>query len=185
MSANNRQFIEALRRLSNTFGVDVPGIVFATVKSVDEEKRTCVCVPVNDRSAAEIPNVLISAIENDGQLKFPAVNSVVIICRTAKNQPFILKESDLAKYLLIAEEIIFNSDGYGGLIKIVEQTQKLNDALSQIKTAIDALASAADTGISSAGGTPGVVTAWNTAKNAIQNFNKSDYENTDVVHGPA
>lgn len=182
MSANNRQFIEALRRLSNTFGVDVPGIVFATVKSVDEEKRTCVCVPVNDKSAAEIPNVLISAIENDGQLKFPAVDSVVVICRTAKNQPFILKESDLAKYLLIAEEIIFNSDEYGGLARVIELTEKLNNLEGRVNDFLTTLA-----GISiplAPSGTYPFAPLF-ASYQPLTPTQQSEIENADVVHGPA
>jgi len=169
--------------LSNTFGVDVPAVVFATVKSVDEDKRTCVCVPVNDKSVAEIPDVLISAIENDGQLKFPAVDSVVIIIRTAKNQPFIIKESDLSKYLLIAEEILFNGNEFGGLVKIIELTQKMNEKLSTIKTIFSTIATAADAGISSAGGTPGVVTAYNGVQATLTDYVKGDYENTEIKHG--
>lgn len=174
----SRQLIEAIRRIGGGYDADNVSIVFATVKSVNQDDRTCVCIPINDKSEAEIPDVNISALPNDGELKFPQVDSVVIIARTAKNEPFILKESDLELYLLIANSIQLNGDDFGGVVKIDNLKTQYDAMVAAFKVAIAA-------GFSALSGLDGgaSLAAFNASAASVSNLNKTTLENTKVKHG--
>ncbi len=182
----SRQLIEAIRRIGGGYDADNVSIIFATVKSVNQDERTCVCIPINDKSAAEIPDVNISALPNDGELKFPQVDSVVIIARTAKNEPFILKESDLELYLLIANSIHLNGDEFGGLVKVQIASTALNTLQTEINTLKSTLIgnlTLMGTALAAVDG--GVTSAQATVLSGVQlpQINISQIENTKVKHG--
>ena len=140
-SGNNaRPVIDLIRKISNPMALDSFWIVIGEVISVDEYERTCVVQPLNDKSEAEIPNVSLSAEANDGQILIPEVGSAVIVGRTEKFQPFIILTSDLAKYILYADDIQFNGNEFGGLVKVNELTTKLNQLITEISANFTAIA---------------------------------------------
>lgn len=173
-----RPVIDLIRKISNPMGLDSFWIVIAEVLSVNEDERTCVVQPINDKSEAEIPNVSLCAEPNDGQILIPEVGSAVIVGRTEKFQPFIILTSDLAKYILYAESITFNGDKHGGIPIADEIAQQVNAAFNAMKTAIIS-AYTAQAGIDGSLG----LNAFNAAINALQPINSVTLQNTKVKHG--
>lgn len=169
---------EIIRRIVNPLGLDSFWIVIGEVISVNEDERTCVVQPINDKSEAEIPNVQLSAEANDGQLLIPEVGSAVIVGRSEKFQPFIIQTSDLAKYILYAESITFNGSTHGGIPIADEIANQVNAAFNAMKAAIIS-AYTAQSGIDGSLG----LNAFNAAINALQPINSVTLQNTKVKHG--
>lgn len=124
-NSNARHLRSIIRSLAHTEGKDIPDIIMCKVAAVDEDSRTCTCTPINDKTSASIPDVQLMAVGNDGEIRIPAVDSYVIVVRMEKMQPFVIRESDLSKYLLVADSIQFNGDTYGGLVKAGVTAQKI------------------------------------------------------------
>ena len=141
-------------------------MIMCRVTQVNEDERSCTCVPVNDKSAAEIPDVQLMAVPNDGELRLPAVDSYVIVCRMEKMQPFVIRESDLSKYILYADEINLNGTLNGGIVKVNELTAKLNLLVTQVQANFTAIAA-----------------TYPYTTVPLQPFSATDYQNTTIKHG--
>jgi hypothetical protein len=158
-----------------------------TVKSVDAAKRICVCTPTD--GSADILNVRLEAditvnsedipisSTSKGWFVVPKVGSIVGITFYTKNEAFISVWTEIDDIVVkstnfTAEQTLFkfNDGSLGGLIKIVEQTTKLNKLVSETQAELAKIAIA----ITGVGGsyTPGTLTT----------FDKNDYEDTKVVH---
>ncbi len=90
-----------------------------TVKSVNLTKSNCCCLPL-DESKADLVNVQLIADEQTGFLLIPAVNSIVTVEYLSNEQYYV---SQFSKLQLIK----LNGDENGGLVKVQELTDKLND----------------------------------------------------------
>lgn len=122
---SDRDLQTAIRKLAGTFKRDSVTILPATVKSVDEDKATCVVVVVND---VEIPDVRLQSTICDGLLILPKVDSDVMILFSIQNEPFICLYGDVDKYYLQVGDSsdtmtndgkrVFNDGKFGGLIKV-------------------------------------------------------------------
>lgn len=106
-----------------------------TVKSVDEDARTCNVEPLN--GDADIPSVNLQAnIElAEGVVLIPKVDSFVIVTFLTKDRAFVSQFAELSKILVDTPEVIFNGGDNGGLINIEELKTQIN----KNSGAIDAL----------------------------------------------
>lgn len=136
-----------------------------TVVSVDKQKNTC---KVEREDLPELFNVRLNAIETPGNEVFTIYpkqgsNVLVILIENDRTDGFIISATDI-------EESIFNGGSNGGLIKITEQTTKLNTLVNELTAELTKIATA----ITSAGGayTPGT----------LSQFSKADFENEKVKH---
>ncbi len=129
-------------------------ISLATVNAVDLATRTCTVTTIGDRAPVTFDNVQLMASVDDGFLLVPAIDSTVIVSYTTFNQPFVLLFSGIDKVLLVAGEnsasievdetgllleinqtklkiadgqTTFNDGSLGGLVKVIQLTQKLNN----------------------------------------------------------
>jgi len=76
------------------------------------------------------------------------------------------------------DKIIFNDGNNGGIVNIIDLTSKLNNLVTEIK----ALKTSLDTHIH-AGVTVGAgVTGTSVISGSFSNFNKSDFEDTNITH---
>lgn len=150
----NRQIIEAVQKMTGTQLSDNVRLLTATVDSVDEAKRTCIVTTVSSQGRVTIEGVQLMASVDDGFLLVPAIDSTVIVAYSTFNQPFISLFSGVDKVLLVAGEnnasiqvdadgllleieqtkvqikdgeIQLNDGAMGGLVKVIELTQKLNN----------------------------------------------------------
>ena len=148
--------IKELAGFENTFGV------ICTVKSVNETDRLCDCTPVD--GGADILEVKLMANIDKGFYVIPKVDSFVIVSLTSPSAGYVTMFSQV-------DNVELNGKNFDGLVKISDQTTKLNLLVTQLQAELVKIA----TGLAGVGGvyTPGTITS----------FSKSDYENTTVKHG--
>lgn len=151
---SNRQIIEAIQKITGTQLKDNVQLLAATVESVNISKRTCTVTTISSQGSITIEGVQLMASVDDGMLLIPAVDTTVFVAYSTFNQPFICLFSGLEKVYLVAGEnnasieitdngllleiadttvnitdgkIQFNDGADGGLVKVIELTQKLNN----------------------------------------------------------
>lgn len=185
---DDRGIISAIQKLAGTFKADTVILISATVKSVDEDEATCVCVAEGD---VEIPNVLLQNGVCDGLMILPVVDSSVYILTSKYNKPFIVQYSDVDKFYLQVKDskitvtndgnIEMNDGSYGGLIQIKELVKKINaleDKHNNLCTYVGGLP------IPVSGAVSGPAVPANTIPFQINpTTQQSDIENTKITHG--
>ena len=170
----SQQIRDLLKQLAGTFNKDDVRTVIGTVVegSYNNDERTVDVMSVSDNAEVLIPSVNLMTNSNDGWLLIPEDNSQVFVTMTTRGLAWVSFFSSLSAAFFIVNGIIQLQDGtFGGLIKIQELTDKLNEAVSKINTNLGLI----ETGITGAGGSY-------TPQN-LSTFVKSDYENVDVIHG--
>lgn len=154
-----------------------------TVKTVDLNERTCVVSPTD--AGPDVYDVYLEADSgsstNKGFFVVPAVNSIVIISFINKEEAFISAWTEIDKVITTQAEWVFNDGTNGGLTKLQELTNRLNEyetLFNQLKTDLTTWVPAP-----SDGGTAlkTVLTSGFLTK-TIPSSNKSDFENEDVKH---
>lgn len=133
-----------------------------TVDSVDLVNRTCYCIPINED--ADITEVRLMANIDNGFLLIPEVNSIVVVSFLSDSSAYVALVSKVS-------EVQLNGTNFNGLIKIDEQTAKLNQLVTELQTQLVLIA----TGIAAGGGSYTPAT--------LSTFNKTDYENIKIKQG--
>lgn len=133
-----------------------------TVDSVDLVNRTCYCIPINED--ADITEVRLMANIDNGFLLIPEVNSIVVVSFLSDSSAYVALVSKVS-------EVQLNGTNFNGLIKIDEQTSKLNQLVTELQTQLGLIA----TGIAAGGGSYTPAT--------LSTFNKTDYENIKIKQG--
>lgn len=133
-----------------------------TVDSVDLVNRTCYCIPINED--ADITEVRLMANIDNGFLFIPEVDSVVVVSFLSDSSAYVALVSKVS-------EVQLNGTNFNGLIKIDEQTAKLNQLVTELQTQLGLIA----TGIAAGGGSYTPAT--------LSTFNKTDYENIKIKQG--
>lgn len=136
--------------------------VICTVSDIDLVKCVCNCTPKD--GGAVLVNVRINASDKDGFKLIPKNNTDVVVTLINNTTGYVSMVSEV-------DEIHLNGVTFGGIVKIVEQTAKLNQLVSELQAQLVLIAA----GISAGGGsyTPGT----------LSTFNKTDYENTTIKNG--
>ena len=177
--SGDRQIKEAIETMSGTRGQQLVKLVECEVISVDESKRTCNVSVIGGNAEYDIENVRLMATVDDGILIIPTVGSQIIVAHNNKNVRYICQFSEIDKVLLITGDttieikdgsVKFNDGSFDGFVKIKDLTDKLNDMVRLLNIELGKI----QTGIIAGGGS---YTPTN-----LQNFNKSDYENTKLTH---
>jgi len=176
----DRKIKEAIETMSGTRGQQSIKLVECEVISVDESKRTCNVSVIGGNAEYDIENVRLMATIDDGLLIIPTVGSQILVAHNNQNVKYICQFSEIEKVLLITGEtsieikdgsVKFNDGSFDGFVKIKDLTDKLNDMVRLLNVELGKI----QTGIIAGGGS---YTPTN-----LQNFNKSDYENTKITHG--
>ncbi len=149
---SDRQLIEAIQRLAGTHLSDEVYLVPCTVVSVDMDALTCDCSPIGGTAGTDLPNVALMAEVDDGEIRVPADNSVVLVMYSKRQKPFIALYSELAGIIINIGNSSFEIDGasvtindgsYGGLVKISDLVTRLNNienAFNLLNTKVNGLA---------------------------------------------
>ena len=204
----NRQIIEAVQRMTGTLLKDNVGLLSATVDSVNAEKRTCVVTTVSNQGSMTIENVQLMASVDDGFLLIPTIDSTVIIAYSTFNQPFICLFSGVEKVLLVAGEnnasiqvdadgllleiaetkvlisdgeIKLNDGAMGGLVKVIQLTQKLNNLEGKVNQLITAYNSHVHTGVTTGAGSSATTPTQVTG--SLTPTQRADIENEKIIQG--
>ena len=136
--------------------------VICTVSDIDLVKCICNCTPKD--GGAVLVNVRINASDKDGFKLIPKNNTDVVVTLINNTTGYVSMVSEV-------DEIHLNGVTFGGIVKIVEQTAKLNQLVSELQAQLVLIS----TGITTAGGSYTPAT--------LSTFNKTDYENTTVKQG--
>lgn len=123
------KIISAIQKLSGTQNDDKVRLIQCKVLSVDLDNRICEVETISGNSGIVFEANLQAAV-GDGLLIEPAVDSTVVVLFSKYTLPTIISYSDVVTYAL-------NGDEFGGIVKVIELTQKLNaleDAINKIIT---------------------------------------------------
>jgi hypothetical protein len=206
--SGNRQIIEAIQRMTGTQLSDNVRLLSANVDSVDEAKRTCIVTTVSSQGSVTIENVQLMASIDDGFLLMPAVDSTVIIAYSTYNQPFVALFSGVAKVMMVAGEnnaslqmdddgllldiadtkvnisdgeIKMNDGAMGGLVKVIELTQKLNALENKVNALLAAYNSHVHSGVTTGPGSSGPTPTQ--VSGTLTPTQRADIENDKIVQG--
>lgn len=181
---------EAIRQMARG-GMEVYCKV-CEVTGVNEQARTINCTPIDDGAELLDVNLQANQESTEGFVLFPAVGSyvvvgflseavaVVLLCD--KIDKAVIRTGDMS--LQVSEEgIILNEGTLGGLVRIQQLTDKLNELINAFNSHTHEIepGSVAVTGSSTAqsNAAPVIVPAI-TGKH--QHVSVSDYENDKVKH---
>ncbi len=167
-----------------------PILKLCRVDSVDKDKRTADCTPLDDTAPLLACNLQANQIGEEGLVLFPKVGSFVLVgLMDGYDQGAVLMTDDLESievkfneqtFKMTEEGIVLNGGEFGGLIKIEELTTKINtieDDINSLKQAVSTWLPAPNDG---GAALKGSISSW--AGQQIVKTKKSDYENEKVKH---
>lgn len=157
-----------------------------SIKSVNESERTCIVTPSDGG-----PDILDVSLEADytedtstnpkGFFLVPKVGSLVIVSFLDKTEGYISAWTEIDKVISIQEEWIFNSGEFGGLTKLEELTNRLNDyedLFSQLKQDLNTWVPVPSDG----GAALKTILTTGFLTEQIPSSSVSDFENEKVKH---
>lgn len=133
-----------------------------TVDSIDLDKLICYCIPLN--GDADLVGVRLMANIDNGFLLIPELNSIVVVSFLSDSSAYVSLVSKVS-------EVQLNGKNFNGLIKIDEQTAKLNQLVNELQAQLVLISSAI------------VALGGSYSAGVISTFNKIDYENTTILQG--
>ena len=148
-----------IQQLSGVENEDKVRLFKATVNSVDLDKRVCSVTTTTGNATLDFDAQLMAGVA-DGLLMQPKINSTVFILMSKYTLPFVIQYSDIESYAL-------NGNEFGGVAKVIELTQKINDLEQKINELI----------VWGATVTPPLTTS------AMVLTQQAEIENTTVAHG--
>lgn len=125
---SDQSIIYAIQKLAGTHQKDDVKLLQCTVQNVDLDARICTVSTITGNSQISFDVQLMAGVA-DGLLIEPAIDSMVYVLMSKYSLPFIVQYSDVVKYL-------FNGDEFGGLVKVIALTQKLNAIEEKINNII-------------------------------------------------
>lgn len=206
MSSAKRKIIESIQRLSGTQLTDKVNLLSAIVDSVDEDKRTCVVTSLNSQGEYSLENVQLMASVDDGFLLIPAIDSTVMVAFSTMTPPFIAQYSAIDKVFIIVgqsnvsleisnEEILleiadtklsltdgltkFNDGNLGGLLKVNDVLQKINNLENKVNAIITIFNNHVHTGVTTGAGSSAI--SPTPISGTLTPTQKSEIENTKIV----
>ena len=93
-----------------------------TVDSIDLVNLICYCIPLN--GDADLVGVRLMANIDNGFLLIPAVDSIVVVSFLSDSSAYVSLVSKVS-------EVHLNGKNFDGLVKINEQTAKLNQLVNK------------------------------------------------------
>jgi hypothetical protein len=133
-----------------------------TVDSIDLDKLICYCIPLN--GDADLVGVRLMANIDNGFLLIPELNSIVVVSFLSDSSAYVSLVSKVS-------EVQLNGKNFNGLIKIDEQTAKLNQLVNELQAQLVLISNAI------------VALGGSYSAGVISTFNKIDYENTTILQG--
>jgi len=133
-----------------------------TVDSIDLDKLICYCIPLN--GDADLVGVRLMANIDNGFLLIPELNSIVVVSFLSDSSAYVSLVSKVS-------EVQLNGKNFNGLIKIDEQTAKLNQLVNELQAQLVLISAAI------------VALGGSYSAGVISTFNKIDYENKTILQG--
>ena len=179
---------EAIRKMAQGGRQTVS--LICTVDAVDKEARTVDCTPIDESAPLLGVNLQANQDSKTGIVVYPRVGSYVVVGFVADgNAGVVLTTDDIESIEVAVKEegtrlrvsedgIEFNGGSLGGLVKIAE----LEDNLNQLKRYVETLKSATSAGIKAVGvstaasGPTGATTFDGAMSSASINFKEMENE---------
>jgi len=154
------KLIEAIQTIAGTRNKDEVRLMQCNVVSVDLDNRICEVVTTTGNASVKFTAKLQAGV-GDGLLIEPKVDATVYVIFSKYTLPFVIQYSDIVSYML-------NGDEFGGIVKVIELTQKLNTIEQAINSIViwGATVSPPLTGVMS-----------------IVETTQTEIENTTIKHG--
>lgn len=119
---------KAIRELAGVRNQDDVKLYQCNVNSIDVAKRTCNVTTITGNAILTFDAQITAGI-SDGFLIIPEIDSMVFVLSSKYSLPFIISYSDITDYIIMGGE-------FGGLVKVIELTQKLNNLENKINEII-------------------------------------------------
>lgn len=196
---------EAIRILART---DSAFSQICTVDAVDEDARTVDCTPIDEGTPILGVNLQGNQVGDDGVVLFPAIGSYVVVSFIAPCIAVVVATDTIDKIVvkigkttaqlvdgqidiavqdttakITSDGVIINGGGMGGIVKIQDLTQKLNEFITAFNSHTHELPTGAvavtGSATAQANAAPVMVPAITSQHQAVQ---VSDYEDERVRH---
>lgn len=167
---HGRSIRTAIQMMAGTYRQSKISIDTGEVVSVDKLKRVCIVAISNE---TQITCKLMAQI-GDGFLLVPKIGSTVTIIYATFNDAYVISFSDLDGIGLLGEEL-------GGLVKVIELTNKLNNLENKVNSIISSFNSHVHTGVTTGPGSSG--TTVSLVVGELTPTQRSEIENQNVKHG--
>ena len=161
-----------IQELAGTRNQDEVKLYQCNVNSIDLSKRTANVTTITGTANLTFDALLTAGI-SDGFVITPEVESMVYVLTSKYTLPFIVTFSDITQFDIMGGE-------FGGLVKVVELTQKLNDLENKVNEIITTFGTHTHPVIST--GAPTSPTSTPISGN-LTISQREDIENINVKHG--
>jgi hypothetical protein len=121
--------VRTIQELAGTRNIDEVKLLQCNVNSVDLSNRTANVTTITGTTNLTF-DALITAGISDGIVITPEVNSMVFVLMSKYTLPFIVTFSDITQFDIMGGE-------FGGLVKVVELTEKLNNLENKVNEIIN------------------------------------------------
>ena len=165
--------ISAIQKIAGVENEDKVRLLQCNVNSVDIPNRIATVTTITGKSKITFDAQLQAGIA-DGIVITPETDSMVYVLASKYTLPFIIQYSDFVNLTL-------NGDEYGGLVRVIDLTKKINQLEKQINDLKQIFSSW--TPISSDGGAALKALSGTWAGQNITLTNQSEIENTIIKHG--
>jgi hypothetical protein len=161
-----------IQELAGTRNQDEVKFYQCNVNSIDLSKRTANVTTITGTANLTFDALLTAGI-SDGFVVTPEVDSMVYVLMSKYTLPFILTFSDIVQFDIMGGE-------FGGLVKVVELTQKLNNLENKVNEIISTFGTHTHAVV--AVGSPTSPTSTPIVDSLIIS-QREDIENVNVKHG--
>lgn len=161
-----------IQELAGTRNQDEVKLYQCNVNSVNLSKRTANVTTITGTANLTFDALLTAGI-SDGFVITPEVDSMVYVLTSKYTLPFIVTFSDITQFDIMGGE-------FGGLVKVVELTQKLNDLENKVNEIITTFGTHTHPVISTGAPTSPTTTPISGNLTISQ---REDIENINVKHG--
>jgi hypothetical protein len=163
---------KTIQELAGTRNQDEVKLYQCNVNSIDLSKRTANVTTITGTANLTFDALLTAGI-SDGFVITPEIGSMVYVLTSKYTLPFIVTFSDITQFDIMGGE-------FGGLVKVVELTQKLNNLENKVNEIITTFGTHTHTVIML--GAPTATTATPIVGNLTVS-QRADIENTKIKHG--
>lgn len=163
---------ESLDILLNTRDNDLVRLLLCNVESVDIQKRIALVTTISGSTSFEFEVNLQTSV-SDGLIIVPKVDSDVVVLFSKNTNPLIIQYSDIDEYIL-------NGVDFGGMVKVIELTEKINNLENKLNDLITACSNQIVT-LAPSGTFP--LAPYFTSVTPLIQTQQSEIENTIIKHG--
>lgn len=168
----SKDLYKAIRSLAGT-DVEKQYSFACTVSNIDTTKFTCDCSPIN--GDADYIGVKYNSDAKKGFVLEPKDGSIVIVTETSNTTAFVSMVSEVG-------QIYLNGDNEGGLVKVNDLVDRIND----IKTVVNDLITKYNSHthiLTLSAGTGTAAPTTSTETSTVPNTTVSELENDKIKHG--